>query len=160
MVFGSLLPCLLRPLPGESTKCFYWCPCSVLSGGILHVGAMLCCCWRWREAERIIPDDRGIKCVAGRWRPELVCFGSAPVQKQSLLSWVEARSTQSVVPFIKGWGCHTSLGPVSSLNQSFMLYCFAPAFKTESLGIYSLLKNWQIFSICQCFIMSHIWATC
>lgn len=58
--------------PGESTKCFCWCSCSVLSGGILHVGTMLCCCWRWREAERIIPDDRGIKCVAGRWRPELM----------------------------------------------------------------------------------------
>lgn len=66
--FSSLLPCLFHALPGESTKCFY---CSVLSGGILHVGIMLCCCWQWREAERIIPDDRGIKCVAGRWRPEL-----------------------------------------------------------------------------------------
>lgn len=68
----SLFPCLLRLLPGESTKCFYWFSCSVLSGGILHVGTTLRCCWQRREAERIIPDDRGIKCVAGRWRPELM----------------------------------------------------------------------------------------
>lgn len=147
--FSSLLPCLLCALPGESTKCFY---CSVLSGGILHVGIMLCCCWQWREAERIIPDDRGIKCVAGRWRPELVLlsvFGSAPVQKQSPLRWVGAHRTQSVVPFIKDWGCHTSLGLVSSLNQGFMLCSSLPlVLKTEWL--LPLLQNWQIFSVCQC----------
>jgi len=68
----SPLPCPYRPLPCESTKRFYWLSRSVPSGGILHVGTMLLCCWQRREAERIIPDDKGIKCVAGRWRPELM----------------------------------------------------------------------------------------
>lgn len=148
--FWWLLACLLQPLPSESTRCFCWCSCSVLSSGILCVGAMLCCCsWRWREAERIIPDDRGIKCVAVRWRPELMlsCLFWFSTSSEAVPSKLRmgAHSTQSVVPFIKGWGCHTSLGPVSSLNQGFMLYSSSSAFFRLSGLELSHHKNWQNF---------------
>lgn len=66
---------------------------------------MLCRWQRQHGAQRIILDDRGIKCVAGRRGPELErsClpwFGASSERVPSKLRG--ARSTQSPVPFIKG----------------------------------------------------------
>lgn len=136
--------------------------CSVLSDGILRVGATLRRCWRRGMAERIIPDDRSIKCVAVRCRPGLMLscllwFSTSSEALPFLSRGWELKALRAL-PFIKGWGCHTSLGPVSSLNQGFMLYSSASRFQNWVTWNCHVTETGEI-SLCQCFIMSHTWVT-
>lgn len=101
--FGRLLPAYnarLSAIPAGVS-------CSVLGDGILRVGATLRRCWRRGMAERIIPDDRSIKCVAVRCRPGLMLscllwFSTSSEALPFFKPRLGARGAESAVPFIKG----------------------------------------------------------
>ena len=55
-----------------------------------------------------------------------------------------AGSTQSPVPFIKGWGCHFSLGLLSPACQAYQIYSPVSAFLglKDSMNLNRLLRMW------------------